>query len=182
LRGRAAQGRYALTSFMNIAELIDQFVVKVDPANIIFTKIAEAEWIDILETKLPCRLPGSFRSLVTRYAFASFDIGPLRLFGNTGLNEEDDLNVVIFRDRIMAQVTLKNGYVQFGRRNTGSYDPICFDSRKSAANREFAIVRLDHEQILCNERIKVVEKVADSFFKFASDIVRRTWHRRVSNE
>ena len=119
------------------------------------------------------KLPSSFRSLVTRYAFASFDIGPLRLFGNTGRDEEDDLNVVIFRDRTMAQATLKNGYIQFARRDTGSYDPICFDAKKSAANREFAIVRLDHEQILCNDRIKVVEKVADSFFKFASDIVQR---------
>jgi len=158
---------------MNIAELMDQFVVKVDPSNVIFTKIAEAAWIEVLESKLPRRLPSSFRSLVTRYAFAPFDIGPLRFFGNTGLDEKDDLNVVIFRDRTMAQATLKNGYIQFARPDTGSYDPICFDAKKSAANREFPIVRLDHEQILCNGRIKVVEKVADSFFKFASDIVRR---------
>ncbi len=158
---------------MNIAELVNQFVVKVDPSGVIFTKIAVAPWIGVLESKLPRRLPSSFRSLVTRYAFAPFDIGPLRLFGNTGLDEEDDLSGVIFRDRTMAQATLKNGYIQFARPDTGSYDPICFDAKDSAANREFAIVRLDHEQILCNDRIKVVEKVADSFFKFAFDIVQR---------
>ena len=159
---------------MKIAELMDQFVVTADPSNVIFTRIAEAAWIEVLESKLPRRLPSSFRSLVTRYAFASFNIGRLMFFGNTGLNEEDDLNVGIFRDRTMAQATLKNGYIQFARPDTGSYDPICFDAKKSAANREFAIVRLDHEQLLCNDRIKVVEKVADSFFKFASDIVRRS--------
>lgn len=80
---------------------------------------------------------------------------------------------MIFRDRAIAHTTLKNGYIQFARPDTGSYDPICFDAKKSVANREFGIVRLDHEQMLCNDRIKVVEKVADSFFEFASDIVRR---------
>jgi hypothetical protein len=156
---------------MNITQLMDQLVVKVDPSKVIFSRIAEAAWIEVLESKLPSRLPTSFRSLVTRYAFASFDIGPLRVFGNTGLDEEDDLNVAIFRDPTMAQALLKNGYIQFARPDTGSYDPICFDARKSAANREFAIVRLDHEQILCNDRIKVVEKVADSFFRFAQRVL-----------
>jgi hypothetical protein len=81
--------------------------------------------------------------------------------------------VEIFRDQVLAVTTLRNGYIQFARPETGSYDPICFDARKRGANREFAIVRLDHEEILCNERIREVEKVADSFFKFASDIVGR---------
>jgi hypothetical protein len=156
---------------MNITQLMDQLVVKVDPSKVIFSRIAEAAWIEVLESKLQSRLPTSFRSLVTRYAFASFDIGPLRVFGNTGLDEEDDLNVAIFRDPTMAQALLKNGYIQFARPDTGSYDPICFDAKKSAANREFAIVRLDHEQILCNDRIKVVEKVADSFFRFAQRVL-----------
>lgn len=160
-------------SDLNIAELMDQFVVKVDPSKIIFSRIAEAPWLEVLESKLPRRLPSSFRSLVTRYAFASVDVGSLTLFGNSGLDEEDDLNVMIFRDQIMATATLKNGFIQFARPKNGSYDPICFDAGKSAPNREFAIVRLDHEQILCNDRIKVVEKVADSFYKFASDIVQR---------
>ena len=102
--------------------------------------------------------------------FRSFDVDALTLFGNTGRNEEDDLNVLIFRDRIIAEATLNNGYIQFARPITGSYDPICFDARKSAANREFGIVRLDHEQILCHGRIKALEKVADSFFKFALNI------------
>jgi hypothetical protein len=155
---------------MNVAELIDQFVMKVDPSNSIFTKIEKAPWIDELESKLPQRLPSSYRSLVTRYAFDSFDVDDLTLFGNTGLAQEDDLTVLLFRDRIITQATLNNGYIQFARPDTGSYDPICFDARRSEANREFGIVRLDHEQILCHDRIKVVEKVADSFFKLAADV------------
>ena len=158
---------------MNVTELIDQFVMKVDPSMGIFRKIEMAPWIDVLESKLPRRLPSSFRSLVTRYAFPSFDVDALILFGNTGLNQEDDLTELIFRDRMMAQAMLKNGYIQFARPETGSYDPICFDASRSVANREFGIVRLDHEQILCYDRIKVVEQVAESFFKFAADTVSR---------
>jgi hypothetical protein len=159
---------------MNVRELIDQLVIKADPSQVIFGKIEVAPWIDVLESKLPRRLPSSFRSLVTRYAFASFDLDGLTLFGNTGLNQEDDLTELIFRDRGIAQATLQNGYIQFARPATGDYDPICFDARRTAPNREFEIVRLDHEEILCNDRIKVVEKVAESFFKFAADIVRRS--------
>lgn len=158
---------------MNVAELIDQFVIKVDPSNCIFRRIEEAPWIDVFESQLPRRLPSSFRSLVTRYAFVSFDVDGLTLFGNTGLDLEDDLTVASSRDLVIARATLKNGYIQFARPATGSYDPICFDANKAATNREFEIVRLDHEQILCHDRIKVIEKVADSFFKFVVDVARR---------
>lgn len=158
---------------MNLSELMNQFVLNIDPSHLIFQEIAEAPWIEVLESRLPRRLPSSFRNLVTRFAFTSFDAGPLTFFGNTGLDEENDFNVAIFADRVMAEAALKNGYIQFGRLVSGSYDPICFDARKSEPNREFSIVRLDHEQILCNDRINVVEKVAESFFKFASDIVAR---------
>ena len=160
-------------TLMNVAELIDQFVMKVDRSSQIFRKIETAPWIDVLEGKLPRRLPASFRSLVTRYAFASFDLNGLTFFGNTGLNQEHDLTELIFRDPMMAQAMLENGYIQFARPQTGDYDPICFDARRSAANREFGIVRLDHEQLLCYDRIKVREKVAESFFRFAAEIIGR---------
>lgn len=157
---------------MNVAELIDQFVMRVDRSSQIFRKIEMAPWIDVLEGKLPRRLPSSFRSLVTRYAFPSFDLNGLTFFGNTGLNQELDLTELIFQDPMMAQAMLENGYIQFARPQTGDYDPICFDARRAVANREFGIVRLDHEQLLCYGRIKVREKVAESFFRFAADTQR----------
>lgn len=157
---------------MNLPDLIDQFVIAVDPSNSIFGKVETAPWVDVLESKLPRRLPASYRNLVTRYAFGSFDAAELMFLGNTGHDLEDDLTISIFHDPIMSRVTLANGYIQFARPTTGSYDPICFNTTKPASNREFAIVQLDHEQILINERIKVVEKVSDSFFNFITDVVR----------
>jgi hypothetical protein len=58
---------------MNVRELIDQFVILIDPTGTVFRKVESVPWIDALETKLPRRLPASFRSLVTRYAFPSFE-------------------------------------------------------------------------------------------------------------
>ena len=42
------------------------------------------------------------------------------------------------------------------------YDPVCFEI-KSRRNRDYRIVKIDHEEILCNYRIKVVSEIAPSF-------------------
>jgi hypothetical protein len=158
---------------MNVSELIDQFVVFIDPSRTIFRKIESAPWIDALETKLPRRLPASFRSLVLRYAFPSFDAGHLRFFANTGDDASEELAVGIFRDQFIANATLKAGYIQFARPQDGSYDPICFDARRSVSNREFPIVRLDHEAILCHDRIREAAPISKSFYRFVADLVDR---------
>jgi hypothetical protein len=158
---------------MNVGELIDQFVVLIDPAGRVFRRVESAPWIDGLEARLPKRLPASFRSLVTRYTFAAFDIGGLSFFANRGVDSDDELSVAVFNDQFIADATLKAGYIQFARPQGGSYDPICFDARRSVSNREFPIVQLDHEDILCRERIRSVAMVSPSFYRFVADLVGR---------
>jgi hypothetical protein len=158
---------------MNVGELIDRFVAIIDPAGSVFRRIDSAPWIDALETRLPKRFPASFRSLVTRYAFPSFDVSGLYFFANRGVDSYDDLSVAVFKDKFIADATLKAGYIQFARPLGGSYDPICFDARQSVSNREFPIVQLDHEDILCRNRIRTVASLSDSFYRFAADLVGR---------
>jgi len=159
---------------MNVAELINQFVVLIDPGSHLFRRIESAPWIDTLEASLPQRFPASFRSLVTRYSFPSFEAGGLSFFENQSIDGSGDrLSAAIFIDRIIADATLKAGYIQFARPAGGSYDPVCFDARHSVSNREFPIVQLDHEDILCRERIRTVATLADSFYRFVSDFVGR---------
>src|ERR1043166_2370490 len=159
---------------MNLGELIDQFVVLIDLGPGVFRKIESAPWIDTLEASLPKRFPASFRSLVTRHSFPSFDAGGLSFFENQCVDDSrDGLSVAIFNDRIIADATLKAGYIQFARPEGGSYDPVCFDARHSVSNREFPIVRLDHEDILCRQRIRTIATVSDSFYRFVSDFVSR---------
>lgn len=158
---------------MNVHEIIDQFVTRVDPSGSLFKKVEGAPGIEELEAKLPKRFPVSFRSLLMRYAFPSFDAGGLSFFSNTGTASDEELSVAIFKDRFIAEATLKAGYIQFARPDSQSYDPVCFDSRHPSNNREFPLVRLDHEEILCHERILVSETIADSFYRFVADFVAR---------
>lgn len=158
---------------MNVDKLIDQFVAHIDSPESDFRRIENAPWIIALEAKLPQRFPVSFRSLVTRYSFSTFDVGGLSFFSNLGDGSDEELSVAIFKDRIIAKATLKAGFIQFARPVSGSYDPVCFDTNRKSRNREFPIVRLDHEEILCRDRIHIVEILADSFFRYAAGIAGR---------
>ena len=159
---------------MNIHELIDEFVTRVDPSGSTIRRIESAPWVEELEAKLPKRFPASFRSLLMRYAFPSFDAGGISFFSNTGTASDDELSVAIFKDRIVAEATLKADYIQFARPASQSYDPVCFDARRASSNREFPLVKLDHEEILCHGRIVVSAMLADSFYRFVDDFVAHT--------
>lgn len=168
-------GRYRYAALcMNLHELIDRLATSIAEGGHVIQPISEAPWITKLEQRLPKRLPASFRSLVTRYAFPPLQVGGLELFGNMGTDDLDEMSIAIFQDAIIAEGTMRAGYIQFARPDTGSYDPICFDARRTVNNREFAIVRLDHEELLLNDRIHVSGKVADSFYQFACSVVNFT--------
>ncbi|HEV7902304.1 MAG TPA: SMI1/KNR4 family protein [Pyrinomonadaceae bacterium] len=156
---------------MNRHDVIDGFVRVVSSVGVPVVAVKAAPWVEQFEHKLPARLPPSFRSLVARYSFPSFEVGTLALFANNGDGGYDELANAVFRDKVMADVTHKAGYIQFARPADGGYDPICFDTGGSSKNREFPIVRLEHEAILVNSRIVVREVIAKSFLEFAQAVV-----------
>jgi len=136
---------------------------------------AEApSWLAPFEQSLPFRLPSSYRSLLHRYRFPPIAAGTVNLFGNLDGKSYDDLVVASCRDPVLSSVTRSNGFIQLGRPASGSYDPICFDLRSPSRSGEAGIVRLDHEEILINDAIHVVEKLADSFVELLSRGSRRT--------
>lgn len=150
---------------MNVHNIIDKFVEKISFTDANFQLIEKADWIDDFEIKLPKRLPVSFHSLITRYSFNTFEYNGLSFFANNG--SDKDLSIAIFKDRFISKATLQNGFIQFARPESGSYDPICFNTNISRKRREFPIVRIDHESILCRNKIQVVQLISDSFLKFA---------------
>lgn len=159
---------------MNVHEVINRLVASIAQAGHVIQPISDAPWISQLEQRLPKRLPASFRSLVTRYAFPPLQVSELSLYGNMGTDDVEEMSIAIFQDPIIAEATMRAGYIQFARPATGNYDPICFDARRTVTNREFPIVRLDHEELLRRDRIHVSEKLAESFFRFASGVVNFT--------
>ncbi|MDQ1590092.1 MAG: hypothetical protein QOG71_719 [Pyrinomonadaceae bacterium] len=154
----------------NTHDVVDEFVRVIRAAGVPVAALDAAPWIEQFEQRLPARLPSSFRSLVTRYAFPAFTVGALDLFANTG-EGENDLARAVFRDKVLAEVTQSAGYIQFARPVDGSYDPICFDTRGRTGNREYTIIRLDHEAVLQHSRIVVSDTMAKSFFEFVKSVV-----------
>ena len=156
---------------MNTHDVVDEFVRVVRSLGISVAPLDAAPWVERFEHKLPARLPASFRSLVTRYAFPAFDVGALALFPSDGRGGREELASAVFRDKVMVEVTHGAGYIQFARPADGSYDPVCFDTNGRARNREFPVVRLDHEAILMNSRIVVRDRVAKSFLAFIQSVI-----------
>lgn len=68
---------------------------------------------------------------------------------------------------------LPAGYVQIGRPDTGDFDAICFDLNEPAQNREYRIVQVDHEDILCNWKVRVSGELWPSFIKLVEGALSR---------
>jgi hypothetical protein len=144
-------------------QIVDKFVINHNNNGGNIMAFEGINWIAPILNKLQAKYPPSFLSLVTRYVFDSFDINKVRLFANRGDNSRNDFSLAIFKDNLIFQTTVSNGFIQFAKPSDGSYDPICFDIRKRNKTGECQIVRLDHEMILQHDQVKVIEIFAESF-------------------
>jgi hypothetical protein len=144
----------------------------------------EAEWLPDVERRLPFRLPPTFRSLIARYWFPSFEVGPLTLH-SVGVSSPDEngmeFRLAIFKDPFMSPFLLKNGLLPFARPVDWSYDPVCFDFRSANKKSEPAVLRVDHEEILCHERIRVVESISPAFHELMEDMTRQLQNKLTTS-
>ena len=63
----------------------------------------------------------------------------------------------------MIEVLWQHGYLPFARPADWSYDPVCFDCRHLSPCTEPAVVRIDHEEILCHDRIRINSELSPAF-------------------
>jgi len=97
------------------------------------------------------------------FTFPEFEVGGVSIFSNLNDGASSDITLAPFADRIISSWLIAHGFIQFGRPDTGSYDPVCFDSSKN--KKEPPVVVLDHEDILM-EHCKVrTRPVAGSFLE-----------------
>lgn len=119
-------------------------------------------------------LPTQFMHLLTHWYWQDevwFD--SIRLLESNDLGSLNGFIDAVCVDKILFSVLKRNGFVQFARATDGQiYDPICFDIRSRSITNDYPIVRLDHEEILQHERIKVVARVADHFDELLQQIVK----------
>ena len=118
--------------------------------------------LEALYESIPGRLPRLFERLLLMYRWPPAELGPFRLFSNPPSPGLEGFARQPLRDRHLAETLLPARYVQFGRGPYGDYDPVCFDLRRGTG-RDCPIVRIDHEEILCNGRIRRVIEIAPSF-------------------
>jgi hypothetical protein len=124
-------------------------------------------WIDPLMETLPERFPPSYYSLVSRYAFAVIEMSSIRLFANTGQDSQRELSSRLVRDAHLSPFLLQHGFVQIGTDEMIAYDPVCFDTNRG--RREYPLVHIDHESILCDSRIRIMKEIAPSFVTFVKN-------------
>ncbi|MGZ4878296.1 MAG: hypothetical protein ACXVIO_08945 [Candidatus Angelobacter sp.] len=115
--------------------------------------------------ELPARFPRLFERLVLSYRWAEVDLGTYRLLANPpgptlgGLLRQMSQAPALWASLIPA------GLIQFGKGPDLDYDPVCFDIKARKQGGDCRIVKIDHEEILCNNRIKVVAELAPSFYQ-----------------
>lgn len=123
------------------------------------------DWIEPLERRLPFRLPHLYRSLVTRYIFPSFcvnlsDSCELQLLANTPEGDADhEMRKSMFWPELLAR-----GFLYFANpAYSSTSDPVCFDMNRKTGRNDHPIVQFDHEEILCNNEVRVESELAHSF-------------------
>jgi hypothetical protein len=145
-------------------ELVDAFAAKLKAQGLEILREDHSSRLRTLEAKLPKRLPPSFESLLSRYSFSSFHMSGITFFGWNAKSKEL-LEAASRQPGSLSELLLPAGYLQIGRPDTGSFDAICFDMTAPKQNREYGIVLADHEEILCNNKVKIRSELWPSFRK-----------------
>jgi hypothetical protein len=86
------------------------------------------------------------------------------------IEELNELRIATLRDRPLLSVLWKQGYLPFARPADGSYDPVCFDFSTNEHSSEPAVVRIDHEDVLSRELIRIRQVVSPAFHLLVEDM------------
>ena len=102
-------------------------------------------------------------SYLLRYRWAEVDLRKFTLLANPPGDGLGGFLHQISKDQAIWKGLKQTGFIQFGKAAGGNYDPICFDRASREKNGDYGIVRIDHQEILCNNRVKLSAEIAPSF-------------------
>jgi hypothetical protein len=108
--------------------------------------------LEALYQKLPGRFPALYEQLVLTHRWLEVHLQTVMLLANPPGPTLDGLAGAILGDPVLIATLLPAGLIPFGRVSGGGYDPMCFDlnSRKRG---ECPIIQVEHEAVLCHDRI-----------------------------
>jgi hypothetical protein len=136
-------------------------------------KIADSAMLEPLYATLPARFPPLYEKLVLSYRWATVDLGSFRLLANPPGEDLTGLLAQLTADDGLQESLVPAGYLQFAQGPDVDYDPVCFDIKSRTKNKDYRIVKIDHEEILCNYRVKVVAELAPSFEQLVIQTIER---------
>lgn len=106
-------------------------------------------------------LPHLFEQLLEQFAWLPVDLECLRLFGNPPSTDFTAYANEMFADPVMNHNLLPARYVRFALAADCCYDAICFDLNRMR-DGDCPVVRIEHESVLCFDRIDSMETVFPS--------------------
>lgn len=154
----------------NSDKLIDWFLSMVKNRGVPIRAEENASRLRAFKEKLPTRLPQSFESFLSRYSFPVFDVLGITFFGWDSESSEYIVQASVPKNSL-SELLIPAGYVQIGRPDIGNFDGICFDLNHQAQNREYQLVQVDHEEILCNWKVRVTRNLWPSFVRLVECVV-----------
>ena len=102
------------------------------------------------------------------------------MFSNLNDGSHSDITVAPFADGVIFSWLKNHRFVQFGRRDTGSYDPLCFDVSKR--ERDPVVVVLNHEDILLQRKFVHLEQIAPSFIDLVNAELHNKWLQPIARK
>jgi hypothetical protein len=125
--------------------------------------ITQPDTLKAIYAKLPGRFPPVYERLILSYRWAEIDLESYRLLANPAGPDLNGLLEQISKDPAIFVSLSRAGHLQFGMGPDTDYDPVCFDLNSRGQNGDCCVVKIDHEEILCSNRAKVIGELAPSF-------------------
>lgn len=142
--------------------------------DLVIPQLTDAASLELIYAAIPIRFPSLLEKLLLSYRWYGADTNLCRVFPNPPGEDLTGFLSHMRSDKIMFEFCLQNGFVLFGLGPDMRHHAVCFDARKSAHGRKYPVVKLDHEQILCNSRIKIMEQLAKNFDELVTLVVNQT--------
>jgi hypothetical protein len=132
--------------------------------------------LEPIYSTLPAPFPPLFERLLLAFRWAEVDLLDFRLLANPPGPGLGLFLQQISKDRALWKCLREAGYIQFGKGPGGNYDPVCFDIKSRKGNRDYRVVMIDHEEILCYDRVKVMAELAPTFRKLMQSTIEKADH------
>lgn len=136
--------------------------------------------LDEVYAELPARFPRLFERMVCSYRWAEVDLGTYRLLANPPGPTLGGLLRQMSQAPALWEALIPAGFIQLGKGPDLDYDPVCFDIKSRRQGGDCRIVKIDHEEILCNNRVKVVAELAPSFYQLVLQTIQSAKQRPSS--